>query len=93
MEVVNDFFSFQTFAQVRPGRYARAITTIAMFYDLEHPQEFVGDVAKILSDDGIWVLELSCLPFMLRNSSFDTICHEHLEYYALRLRIPDETGR
>lgn len=54
-----------------------------MFYDLEHPSEFVGDVARCLEDDGIWVSEFSYMPTMLEKSSFDTICHEHLEYYSL----------
>jgi hypothetical protein len=55
-----------------------------MFYDLERPLEFARDVASLLSADGVWVIELSYLPSMLKTNSFDTICHEHLEYYALR---------
>jgi hypothetical protein len=31
----------------------------------------------------VWVIELSYLPFMLQKNSYDTICHEHLEYYSL----------
>jgi NDP-4-keto-2,6-dideoxyhexose 3-C-methyltransferase len=82
--VENDFFSRAAFERVRPGRKARVVTSIAMFYDLEDPTQFVADVASVLADDGIWVIELSYLPFMLERKSFDTICHEHLEYYALR---------
>jgi NDP-4-keto-2,6-dideoxyhexose 3-C-methyltransferase len=84
LEVVNDFFSINAFKKARPGRKARVVTSIAMFYDLEEPCRFVADVAGILADDGVWVIELSYLPFMLQKNSFDTICHEHLEYYALR---------
>jgi hypothetical protein len=54
-----------------------------MFYDLEEPGRFVADVASILSPDGVWILELSYLPTMLAQNSFDTICHEHLTYWAL----------
>ena len=82
--VENDFFSRTAYERVRPGRKARVVTSIAMFYDLEDPNQFVADVASVLADDGIWVIELSYLPFMLERRSFDTICHEHLEYYALR---------
>jgi hypothetical protein len=60
------------------------VTSIAIFYDLENPMKFVRDIGSLLADDGIWVIELSYLPFMLAKNSFDTICHEHLEYYALR---------
>jgi hypothetical protein len=55
-----------------------------MFYDLDDPQSFVADIARILTDDGVWVIELSYLPSMLRVTAFDTICHEHLEYYHLK---------
>ena len=84
IDVVNDFFTLETANAATGGAKARVVTSIAMFYDLEAPQEFVRDVAQFLSPDGIWVLELSYLPFMLRSNSFDTICHEHQEYYALR---------
>jgi NDP-4-keto-2,6-dideoxyhexose 3-C-methyltransferase len=83
LDVVNDYFSAAAYKKARPGKPARAITSIAMFYDLEHPAEFVRDIASILADDGVWVIELSYLPFMLQKNSFDTICHEHLEYYSL----------
>src|SRR5260370_1144398 len=65
------------------GKKAKIITSIAMFYDLESPNTFVEDVADVLAEDGLWVLEMSYLPTMLEQSSFDTICHEHLEYYSL----------
>jgi len=84
LEVVNDFFTHSAFAKVRPGKKARAVTSIAMFYDLEQPGSFVKDVSQLLADDGVWVIELSYLPFMLQKNSFDTVCHEHLEYYTLR---------
>jgi hypothetical protein len=55
-----------------------------MFYDLEEPLEFVREIFDILSDDGIWIFEQSYLPSMLEANSFDTICHEHQEYYRLK---------
>ena len=54
-----------------------------MFYDLDDPLKFVSNIKRILSDNGIWIMEQSYLPTMLKNNSFDTICHEHLEYYSL----------
>ena len=59
------------------------ITSIAMFYDLEDPIEFTKGIKKILSSDGIWIFEMSYMPTMLKMNSYDTICHEHLEYYSL----------
>ena len=60
------------------------ISSIAMFYDLPDPFKFAKDVESILDDNGIWHIELSYMPLMLNMNSYDTICHEHLEYYSLR---------
>lgn len=59
------------------------ITSVAMFYDLEDPVGFARAVNGLLDAEGIWVLEMSYMPLMLAMNSFDTICHEHLEYYSL----------
>jgi len=64
---------------------AKIVTSIAMFYDLEQPIKFAQEVASVLADDGIWHFEQSYMPSMLRLNSYDTICHEHLEYYSLRV--------
>lgn len=81
--VINDFFSAARIRETVPSQRPKIITSIAMFYDLETPHAFVGDIQNILHEDGVWVLELSYLPTMLEMNSFDTICHEHLEYYSL----------
>ncbi len=81
--VVNDFFSAKNLRTVYPEEKPKVITSIAMFYDLEDPHAFVQDIKAILHERGIWILELSYLPTMLQMNSFDTICHEHLEYYGL----------
>jgi hypothetical protein len=80
---IRDYFSAAGLKAVVGDRKARVVTSIAMFYDLEDPDRFVADVAAILAKDGLWVIEMSYLPSMLANNSFDTICHEHLEYYAI----------
>ena len=84
LNVVNDYFSLQSYTTARPNVKAKVVTSIAMFYDLEDPWQFVRDVSGALADDGVWVIELSYLPLMLQKKSFDTICHEHLEYYVLK---------
>jgi hypothetical protein len=55
-----------------------------MFYDLNDPNTFIKDIAKVLDEEGIWLTEQSYLPTMIERNSFDTICHEHLEYYTLK---------
>jgi NDP-4-keto-2,6-dideoxyhexose 3-C-methyltransferase len=84
MKLIVDFFSANVFLHHSGGQKAKIVTSIAMFYDLEEPQAFVNDIASVLAADGVWHLEQSYLPSMLRTNSYDTACHEHVEYYALR---------
>ena len=94
MALVADFFSAKVFESVFPREKAKIVTSIAMFYDLERPVDFVRDVARILAPEGIWHFEQSYMPSMLRTNSYDTICHEHLEFYSLGVvsRILSEAG-
>ena len=84
IHLIPDFFSASRFRREFGHRRANVITSIAMFYDLEDPQAFVHQVAETLADNGIWVFEQSYLPLMLGRTSYDTICHEHVEYYSLK---------
>jgi NDP-4-keto-2,6-dideoxyhexose 3-C-methyltransferase len=63
---------------------AKIITSISMFYDLPNPTEFVKQIKEILDDNGIWILEQSYMPKMIDMVSYDTACHEHLEYYSMK---------
>lgn len=80
---ISNYFSRQLYNNLPKIRKAKIITSISMFYDLDDPMKFVSNIKSILDDRGIWVLEQSYLPTMLKKNSFDTICHEHLEYYSL----------
>jgi NDP-4-keto-2,6-dideoxyhexose 3-C-methyltransferase len=77
--IIPDFFS----ALPVTGERFRIITSIAMFYDLEDPNAFVTDLASVLAEDGVWVIEMHYLPLTLARNAFDAVCHEHLEYYSL----------
>lgn len=78
-----EFFPSENLTKFLANNKVKVITSIACFYDLEEPIKFAQEIAKILSLEGIWVTEQSYLPSMIRNLSYDTICHEHLEYYGL----------
>jgi C-methyltransferase C-terminal domain/Putative zinc binding domain/Methyltransferase domain len=82
IKLVPDFFNKANFDKVSTSR-AKVITSIAMFYDLEDPIDFARDIASALDPDGVWHFEQSYMPAMLRLNSYDTICHEHVEYYSL----------
>lgn len=85
---IPEFFSsdiWDTYlSKILKNKKAKLITSISMFYDLPDPIKFVQDVYDSLDKDGIWHLEQSYMPAMIRNISYDTICHEHLEYYSLK---------
>jgi hypothetical protein len=83
--LISDFFSAERFSEIFEHQKAKIITSIAMFYDLEDPSTFVGDIFKCLDEDGIWHFEQSYMPLMLETNSYDTICHEHLEFYSLHI--------
>jgi NDP-4-keto-2,6-dideoxyhexose 3-C-methyltransferase len=82
---VAEFFSASSFREAAGSDKARAkiVTSISMFYDLDDPMQFMRDVHAVLADDGIWHLEQSYMPGMLETNSYDTVCHEHVEYYSL----------
>lgn len=81
--IFNDFFNAQVFRERFDGQKAKIVTSVAMFYDLEDPNSFVADVAKILASNGVWVVQQNYLATMLEQNGFDNIGHEHLEYYTL----------
>lgn len=84
IKLIADFFSEKAIASALIEKRAKVITSFSMFYDLEDPVKFAREVALTLHDDGVWIFEQSYLPSMLETNSFDTICHEHLEFYALK---------
>jgi len=83
--LIPDFFSAEAFHNHFLSDNAKIITSIAMFYDLESPVSFVKDIELVLDDNGIWHFEQSYMPSMLRTNSYDTICHEHLEFYSFKV--------
>jgi len=84
IELIPEFFSARIIKNRFGNKKAKVITSIAMFYDLESPIEFMQEIREVLGDNGIWILEQSYLPTMLKMNAYDTICHEHLEYYCLK---------
>lgn len=83
--LVKDFFSRDALVSaVGADLKAKLITSYSMFYDLEDPLNFMREIEESLDDEGIWIFEQSYLPKMIDTNSFDTICHEHLEFYTLK---------
>jgi SAM-dependent methyltransferase len=81
--VVQDIFPSDELLNCLQEEKIDIITSIAMFYDLEDPVAFARSIKNILAPEGIWIFEMSYMPLMLKMTSYDTICHEHLEFYSL----------
>lgn len=85
---INDYFSLDSF--IKPDQFrnkVKVITSIAMFYDLEDPNKFIEEVKYFLHAQGIWVIQFTDLVSMLKANAFDNICHEHIEYYSLKVLV------
>jgi GDP-mannose 4,6-dehydratase len=83
VNLIADYFTKANFQKDYGKSKCKIVSSISMFYDLPDPVQFAKDIHDILDDDGIWTCEQSYVVTMLEQNSFDTICHEHLEYYAL----------
>jgi len=80
--IITDLFTVDGYL-AKVGKKAKIVTSIAMFYDLEEPHKFVDDINAVLDTEGLWIVQMSYMPLMLKQMAFDNICHEHLEYYSL----------
>tara|TARA_Y100000813_G_C24144198_1_gene343942 strand:- start:116 stop:1267 length:1152 start_codon:yes stop_codon:yes gene_type:complete len=83
---VQDFFSLNKIRKITNKKF-KLITALSVFYDAENPNKFINDIKKILSKDGILMLEFADLASIIKFRMFDTICHEHLEYYSSKVII------
>jgi hypothetical protein len=79
---IQNFFSKSVYENTYNHK-ASIVTCIAMFYDLDDPISFLKDVYDIMEDDGLFVIQQSYMPLMIKQLAFDNICHEHVFYHSL----------
>ena len=83
-DIVQDFFTLGNYKKSKfKKKKAKVVTCIAMFYDLDEPVDFLKDVSKVMDDDGLFVIQMSYTPLMIKQLAFDNICHEHVYYWGL----------
>ena len=85
---INNFFSLENIKKnIKNSKNQKfdLISSIAMFYDINNPNTFCKDIFKLLKPNGIWILELSYFPLLLKNLTYDQICHEHVTYLTLSI--------
>ena len=81
---VSDFFSADKIRSKIKKKF-KIITALSVFYDTLNPNKFLKDIKKILSQEGVFLLEFADLASIVKYKMFDTICHEHLEYYSSKV--------
>jgi len=80
---INNFFSADAFLKINLKKKAKVITALSVFYDLRDPNKFLKDISKIIvKENGLFLLEHADLYSIIKYNLFDTLCHEHLEYYS-----------
>jgi len=84
--ISNSFFSKKRITSKTEQKF-KIITALSVFYDLDDPNKFLKDVHDILDDNGIFLLEFADLASLIKFNMFDTICHEHAEYYSTKVLV------
>jgi len=82
--IIADFFNLKNWHETIGDKKAKIITTVAMFYDLDDPNQFVNDIKQILADDGVWLCQLMTARPMLDTNDLGNVIHEHIEYYTYK---------
>ena len=62
---------------------AKIITATNVFAHIDNIKELMGNVLKILKNDGVFITESHYLMPLIQDLQYDTIYHEHLRYYSL----------
>ena len=84
---ISNFFQASDIKKLNLKKKFKVISALSVFYDLKDPNKFVRDVKVILDKEGVFILEHADLLCIIKNNLFDTICHEHLEYYSSKVII------
>ena len=80
---ISNFFDYKLILKKNKKIKFKIISALSVFYDLENPNTFLNGIKKLLHKNGIFYLEFQDLMMIIKHNMFDTICHEHLEYYSV----------
>jgi len=62
---------------------AKVVSAANVFYHVEELHSIVKGIKHLLDDDGVFVVQASYLPNLIKSKAFDIMYHEHLLYYRL----------
>ena len=63
---------------------AGIITATNVFAHVDDLHDFARNVKRLLSDDGVFIIEVPYAINLIKKREFDTIYHEHLSYFLVK---------
>lgn len=83
--IENDFFNSKSSSKIKE-KYGNfdLIYAANVFNHIDNPYEFLDSCKKVIKKNGVIILEFPDLDQLLKKISFDTIYHEHRNYYSKR---------
>ena len=84
IKTFNDFFNLKN-SKIIKDRYGKFDLLYAanVFNHIDNPDNFLKGCSVVLKDNGVIILEVPDLESLFRNCGFDTIYHEHRQYYSI----------
>jgi dTDP-4-dehydrorhamnose 3,5-epimerase-like enzyme len=88
LETINSYFEEETVTKIiRDYGKADIITAFNVFAHGDGLREIVINAFNLLTEEGIFILEVQSKEKMIKNNLFDNIYHEHFNYWSLATLI------
>lgn len=85
IETINEFINIEVADQIlKQYGTANVVTANNVFAHIDDLSSAMKGIKNILSEDGVFIFEVSYFIDVLENNLFDTIYHEHLDYHTLK---------
>ncbi|WCL51208.1 class I SAM-dependent methyltransferase [Leptospira sp. GIMC2001] len=84
LPTINNFFTESTVEEIIKNQgKADVVTANYMYANIDNVIEFTQNVTKLLSADGIFVVQTGYHPDQFKIKMFDYIYHEHFSYFSV----------
>lgn len=81
---IQDFFNKKTVKKIKKHGRAKAITANNVFNHITDIDDFVKNIADLLTDNGAFIFEVPYLLDLIEMNAFDTIYLEHVSYFGIK---------
>ena len=82
MRSLETFFSKEIFLETLKKKFK--LSPLLQFFMMLITQENLSVTYRYFGSHGIWILEQSYFPHLIKNNAYDSICHEHLTYFTIK---------